>query len=154
MSSQEKRGSPNSCMWISTISTRWPVLRLFKDYEMQDADWDDQTWHLEPLTTMSRQSISTIFEMWFLRLKLISWLKMLRSLGLNMRPTVLKNRGSFIWLVQRQDGPNQENSSYVETVIRLLTELLEPSPLGLGLVRLSMSSLPRPSGKLNPRKCW
>ena len=38
--------------------------------------------------------------------------------------------------------------------IRQLTGLSEPSPLGLGPVRLSMSLLPRPSGRSNPRKCW
>ena len=31
---------------------------------------------------------------------------------------------------------------------------LELSLLGLGPVRLSMSLLPRPSGRSNPRKCW
>ena len=72
----------------------------------------------------------------------------------NMRPTVLKNRESFTWLVQKQDEPNQGNSSSVGIAIRQPTELSERSLLELGPVRSSMSSLPRPSGRSNPRKCW
>ena len=61
---------------------------------------------------------------------------------------------AFIWLVQKQDGPNQENSLFVGTAIRQPTELSEQSPLELGPVKLSMFLLPKPSGKSNPRKCW
>ena len=104
--------------------------------------------------TMSRQSISTIFEMSFPRLKLISWLKMLRSLGLNMRPMVLKNKELFTWLDQKLDGLNQENSSSVEIVTQQPTELSERSLLELGPVRSNMSLRHRPSGRSNPRKCW
>ena len=73
---------------------------------------------------------------------------------LNMLLTVLRSKGLFTWLVQKQDGPNQGSSSSVETAIQQLTEPSEQLPLGLGLVRWSMSLLLRPSGKLNPRKCW
>ena len=61
---------------------------------------------------------------------------------------------SFIWLVQRQDGPNQENSSSAEIVIQQPTELSEQSLLELVPVRSNMSLRHRPSGRSNPRKCW
>ena len=44
---------------------------------------------------MYQRSISAIFEMSFPRRKLINRLKMLKSLGLNMQPMVLKNKVSF-----------------------------------------------------------
>lgn len=54
-----------------------------------------------------------------------------------------------------QTGRTQPgNLLSVEIVIPPPTVPLEPLPLGLEPVKLSMSLLPKPSGKSNPRKCW
>ncbi len=71
--------------------------------------------------------------------------------GIEHAATVLK-AGNRSHEVQKRDGPSQENSSSVETVIQLLTEL----ELGRfwdweSQWRSSMSLLPRPSGQKLPR---
>ena len=65
-----------------------------------------------------------------------------------------ESRGSFTWLVQKQEELNQGNSSSVGIAIQQPTGLSERSLLELGPVRSNMSLRHRPSGRSNPRKCW
>ena len=66
-----------------------------------------------------------IFEMLFLRHKLINLLKMSLSLVLTMRHMVRISKELYIWLVQKQDVRNQVSLLFVGIVTQLPTVPLE-----------------------------
>ena len=155
MSSQEKRGSPNSCMWTSTISTKVTSPQAFQGLRdagrrLRRPDLTFGTFdHNVP--TVNIYDIRDVIS----KAQIDKLAENVEEFGIEHAAHGSEKQG-IVHMVGPETGRTQPGKFIVceGIAIRQPTGLSELSPLGLGPVRWSTYLLLKPFGRLNPRKCW